>query len=131
MSRRPYKRPMGRWWQRDPFFVRYMWREATALAVLVYALLLLAGLWHLGQGEAAWTAWLAWLNSPLALALHALLLAGLVFHAITWMQVLPKTLPLLFAGGKRVPDATIVAWGFAAALGANAALLALGWWLLS
>jgi fumarate reductase subunit C len=131
MSRRPYKRPMGRWWQRDPFFVRYMWREATALAVMAYAVLLLAGLWRLGQGEAAWTAWLGWLNSPLAMLLHAVLLAGLVFHAITWMEVLPKTLPLLFAGGKRVPDATIVRFGFAAALVANAALLALGWWVLS
>lgn len=131
MSRRPYKRPMGRWWQRDPFFVRYMWREATALAVLIYAVLLLAALWRLGQGEAAWTAWLGWLKSPTALLLHAVLLAALVFHAITWMEVLPKTLPLLFVGGKRVSDATIVRFGFAAALGANLALLALGWWALS
>jgi len=30
-ARRPYVRPMKGWWKRDPFFVRYMWREVTAL----------------------------------------------------------------------------------------------------
>ncbi len=32
-ARRPYVRPMTGWWRRDPFFVRYMIREATALMV--------------------------------------------------------------------------------------------------
>jgi len=32
-NRGPYLRPMGAWWRRDPFFMRYMLRESTALAV--------------------------------------------------------------------------------------------------
>ena len=40
---RTYVRPMDGWWRRDPFFVRYMAREATAVFVVVYALILLAG----------------------------------------------------------------------------------------
>ena len=39
-ARRPYVRPMQGWWRRDAFFVRYMVREATAVAVLVYAIVL-------------------------------------------------------------------------------------------
>jgi fumarate reductase subunit C len=34
VKRTAYLRPMRGWWRRDPFFVRYMVREATALAVL-------------------------------------------------------------------------------------------------
>ncbi|HSV36634.1 MAG TPA: hypothetical protein VLI46_13815, partial [Ramlibacter sp.] len=32
-----YRRPMQGWWMRDRFFMRYMLREITAVAVLVYA----------------------------------------------------------------------------------------------
>ena len=63
-ARRPYVRPMQGWWRRDPFFVRYMVREATALSSsLVYAIVLLVGVVRLAQGEAAWNGWLAALRS--------------------------------------------------------------------
>ena len=55
--RRPYVRPMGGWWRRDPFFMRYMIREATALAVLAYAVVLTLGVVRLAQDEAAWNGW--------------------------------------------------------------------------
>ncbi|MGO9852667.1 MAG: fumarate reductase subunit C, partial [Steroidobacteraceae bacterium] len=42
-GRRPYVRSMRGWWRRDPFFARYMLREATAVGVLVYALILMVG----------------------------------------------------------------------------------------
>ena len=42
---------MQGWWRRDPFFVRYMVREATAVAVLVYAVVLTVGAVRLAQGE--------------------------------------------------------------------------------
>jgi len=48
-----YRRPMRGWWRRDPFFVRYMAREATALGVAVYALVLCVGVVCLALGEAA------------------------------------------------------------------------------
>ncbi|MBP6693175.1 MAG: hypothetical protein KA162_12120, partial [Xanthomonadales bacterium] len=35
---------MAGWWRRNPWFVEYMVHEATALAVVAYALILLAGL---------------------------------------------------------------------------------------
>ena len=39
-ARRPYKRPMGGWWKKNPYFVEYMVHEGTALFVAAYALLL-------------------------------------------------------------------------------------------
>lgn len=41
-ARWPYVRSMDGWWRRDPFFVRYMAREATAVLVVAYAVVLLA-----------------------------------------------------------------------------------------
>jgi hypothetical protein len=42
---------MTGWWKRDPFFVRYMAREATAIFVYLYAIVLVAGLSALANGE--------------------------------------------------------------------------------
>jgi len=127
---RTYIRPMGSWWRRLPFYRRYMVREATCIAVIAYALVLLTGLWRLTQGQEAFDAWRAALATPPALLAHVVLLAAFVFHAWTWFEVMPKTLPIVRMGGKRVADATIVRSGVAAATVASVLLLALaygGW----
>jgi fumarate reductase subunit C len=49
---------MRGWWRRNPFFIRYMVREATAVAVAAYAIVLTTGVVRLAQGEAAWNGWL-------------------------------------------------------------------------
>ena len=105
-ARRGYVRPMGAWWRRDPFFMRYMVREATALAVLVYAIVLAVGVVRLAQGEAAWNGWLEALRSPAALLLHVVLLVAMVVHAKSWFEIMPKTMPMLFAGGRRTASAS-------------------------
>src|SRR5207253_1332555 len=79
--RRPYVRPMAGWWRRDPFFVRYMAREATAIAVLAYAAVLTVGVVRLAQGEAAWNGWLQALRAPGSVLLHAVLLVAFAIHA--------------------------------------------------
>ncbi|MEQ1804365.1 MAG: fumarate reductase subunit C [Burkholderiaceae bacterium] len=128
MTPRPgYLRPMRGWWRRDPFFVRYMVREATAVAVAAYAIVLTFGVVRLSQGEAAWNAWLAALRTPAALLLHALLLIGMIVHAKSWFDIMPKTLPMILIGGKRLRAATITRTGWAAALVAAAALFMWAW----
>jgi len=122
-------RPMRGWWRRDPFFVRYMIREATALIVAAYALVLLAGVLCLAQGEAAWNGWLTQLRSPVSIVLHVLMLAVMIYHTYSWFEIMPKTMPALFVGGKRVTATTITMSGLAAAVAAAAALLALAWML--
>lgn len=127
--RAAYVRSMKGWWTTDPFFMRYMAREATAFAVLAYALVLLVGVLRLAQGEAAWNGWLAALRSPWSIALHLVLLVAMVVHAHSWFEIMPKTMPMLFAGGKRVGEAAIMRTGWTAAVVASIALFALAWWL--
>lgn len=126
-NRKPYKRPMAGWYKRDPFFVRYMWREVTALAVLFYAIVLMFGVLRLSQGEAAFNGWLAALGSPLSIVFHLVLLVAMVYHVWTWFEVMPKTMPILYAGGQRVTDATIMRGGVIAAVITNLLLLAIVW----
>lgn len=130
-ARRPYVRSMRGWWRRDPFFARYMLREATAVAVLIYAVILTEGLVRLAQGEAAWNGRLAALRSPWSVLLHLVLLAAMVFHALTWFEIMPKTLPAIFIGGRRVSAATITRCGWTAAILASVGLFALAWWWAS
>jgi fumarate reductase subunit C len=125
--RRPYVRPMRGWWRRDPFFGRYMRREATALAVLAYAVVLTVGVVRLAQGEAAWNGWLGALRTPASLLLHLVLLLAMLIHARSWFEIMPKTMPALFLGGRRVAASTITRVGWAAAVLASSALFAFVW----
>lgn len=128
---RTYTRPMGVWWQRLPFYRRYMAREATCVFVIGYALVLLFGLWRLGQGREAFEAWRAALATPASFAFHALALVAITFHAWTWFEVSPKTLPFIRWRGSRVADATIVRTGLLAAGLATVLVLALAWGTLT
>jgi fumarate reductase subunit C len=118
---------MHRWWLRDPYFVRYMAREMTSLLVAVYALVLLVGLVRLGQGEAAYMGWLQALRSPWSVAVHSVVLATFVYHTWSWFRIMPKTMPTLFLGDRRVPQQAITIAGLAVAACACLVLLALAW----
>jgi fumarate reductase subunit C len=119
---------MQGWWRRDPFFVRYMVREATAFAVLGYAIVLMVGLVRLAQGEAAWNGWLAALRTPWSIAAHLALLLSFAVHAKSWFDIMPKTMPMMRVGGRRVAQETITRIGYAATVLASIALFALAWW---
>ena len=128
VPRRPYVRPMQGWWRRDPFFMRYMLRETTAVAVLVYAIVMTVGVVRLAQGEAAWNSWLAALRSPWAVMLHVVLLAAMAIHAQSWFAIMPKTMPMIFVGGRRLAASTITRSGWAATVFASIAFFALAYW---
>jgi fumarate reductase subunit C len=113
-ARKPYVRPMQGWWKRNPYFMRYMVRETTAIGVAIYSVVLALGALRLAQGEAAWNGWLAALRSPLSLLLHVALLVCFVVHAKSWFEIMPKTMPMMLVGGKRVEAATITRVGFIA-----------------
>ncbi|HYC42252.1 MAG TPA: fumarate reductase subunit C [Noviherbaspirillum sp.] len=115
-ARKPYVRPMEGWWRKNPFFVRYMARELTALVVAAYAFVLLAGLWCLASGESAYNAWLGVLRHPVSVALHAMALVAAVYHTWSWFEIMPKTMPPIVVGGKRVAARVITATGVVAAI---------------
>ena len=122
-ERRPYVRSMNGWWKRDSYFIRYMAREATAVFVAAYAVVLLVGLVRLGQGQAAYDGWLQVLKSPLSLLFHVVVLATFVYHTWSWFNIMPKTMPIMFVGGKRVRPGAITGTGLAAAVVACLAVL--------
>ena len=108
----------GAWWTRKPFYRWYMLRELSSLFITCYALVLLWGLWKLGQGHASYEAWLAALASPLWLAFHALTFLLVVYHAWTWFKIMPKTLPRI-----PLPDGAVIALGVSAVVAVSAVLL--------
>lgn len=124
-KRRPYMRPMAGWWRKNPYFVEYMIHEGTALFVAAYAGILLTGLIRLSQGEAAWNAWLSALQHPAYIGFHVVALLAFLYHTWTWFNIMPRTLPALFIGGKRVAATTITRTGLSAAIVACVALLAI------
>ena len=125
---RTYTRTMNGWWRRNPFYVRYMVREASCVFIVAYALVLLAGLAQLAQDRAAYEAWLEGLSRPGPLAFHVITLVLVVYHAWTWFKVMPKTLPFVRFGGRRVPDGAIVAGAVAAGVASSLAVFLVVWW---
>jgi fumarate reductase subunit C len=117
-----WRRPTAGWWRRNPYFLRYMLREASALFLTAYALLLLAGLACLQHSAAAYGAWRALLDSPVSIGLHGLALVFVAYHALTWFQVMPKTAPPL-----PVPARVLTLAGLALSVLLSLALLALLW----
>jgi fumarate reductase subunit C len=126
--RRPYVRPMQGWWKGNAFFVRYMLREATAVAVWVYALILTVGVLRLGQGEAAWNGWLEAMKSPLSLVLHLVLLLSMLVHTYSWFEIMPKTMAPMVINGERVSAARIQRTGWSVAAVAFVFVMVLAVW---
>ena len=124
-ARRPYVRSMDGWWRQNPFFIVYMIREGTALLVVAYAVVLLFGVVRLAQGEAAYDGWLTALQSPWSLAFHLILLTSFIYHTWSWFSIMPKTMPMILIGGKRVQPAVITGVGLAVSAVACAALFLL------
>jgi fumarate reductase subunit C len=114
--RRPYVRSMDGWWRRDPFFVRYMIREATAVLVAAYAMVLLVGVIRLTQGEAAYNGWFETLRTPQSIVFHLVLLVGLLYHTWSWFSIMPKTMPVILVDGKKLPPAVITGAGLLVAV---------------
>jgi fumarate reductase subunit C len=130
-KRRPYIRPMTNWWRRDPFFVKYIAMEATSVLVAVYAVILLVGVLRLSQGEAAYNGWLAALKSPPSILFHVLILVVFLYHLWSWFKVMPKTMPMIFVGGKKLPGETIAYTGAVVAVVVNLLVLAILMWVKS
>ena len=54
---------------------------------------------------------------------EVVLLATFVYHTWSWFNIMPKTMPILFVGGKRLQPGAITAAGLAAAAVACLAVL--------
>lgn len=122
-----YRRSMAGWWQKNPYYVWYMVREASSVFLTAYALLLLLGVYRLGQGPAAFDAWRNALGQPGSLVFHAVALALVIYHSWTWFKIMPRTMPAPRLGEARIPDAAIVSGGVIAVIACTVAIVGLAW----
>src|SRR5512140_1554874 len=126
-ARRPYTRSMDGWWRRNAYFKKYMARAVTAFFVAGYALVLLAGLIRLSQGPAAFGEWLQGMKSGWSIALHAVLFLVFLYHTYSFFEIMPKTMPPVVVGGKRLSRPAVTNIGLAAsAVASIIALLIVG-----
>ncbi len=126
-ARNTYTRPMTRWYTRNPVFVWYILRELTAVLLAIYALVLLAGLVALAGGAESYAGWLAFLSSPLSIALHVVVLAAALYNAYSWFKVSPKAMPPVYIGAGKLPDALIIGGQYAAAIVLSLVILVVAW----
>jgi fumarate reductase subunit C len=124
-----FVRPMQGWWRKNPYFVRYMIREASSVFLATYALILLVGLLRLSQGEVAYDAWRTALTHPLSILFHWLALLTVSYHAYTWWKVAPKTAPDIRVAGRAIPEMLITGGGILATLGASIVVYIIVRWM--
>ena len=116
MSRKPFVRevPKITWFFDHPRYLRYMARELTCLFVGAYTLLLVVGLARLAQGQAAYEAFLASMQTPGGIVFHGMALVFAVYHSATWFNLTPKALPVQvgeeFLPGWVIAGLHYVAW---------------------
>lgn len=115
------------WWVHRWAHIRFITRELTSVFVAFYALVLLLQLRALTQGPAAYEAFIAWLQTPLALALHTVAFLMVLFHTITWFNLAPKAM-VIEVGAKPVPGAVIAGMNYLAWVVVSAVL---GWLMLT
>ena len=125
--RRTYVRPMDGWWRRDSFFLWYMARELTAPFVALYSVILLITVMRLAQGRDSFDAWVANLRSDGFIVLHVVLFLVFLYHTWTWFAIMPKTMPPVVVGGKRLTPGQITGAGIVASAVVSIALLAFFW----
>lgn len=110
------------WWLRKLRYVKFILRELTSLPVAYAVVLLLVQLEALSRGEAAHARFLELLRHPAVVTFHALVLAGLVFHTVTWLNLAPKALVLRLRG-RRLPDRLVLAAHYAGWLAVSAVVV--------
>ena len=95
------------WWLQNRSYAIFVLRELSSVFVAFYAVVSLWQLRALVQGPEAYADFLAWLRTPLFLALDSVALLFVLLHAITWFNLAPKAMAMRLRG-KRVPDWIIV-----------------------
>ena len=111
---KPYVRPMpATWWLKRSPYLLFMIRELTSVFVAAYVVIFLVMIRRLNEGQAAYEAFLASLESPVAIVFHMVALAFALFHTITWFHLTPKAMAVRI-GEERVKPALIIAPNYVA-----------------
>jgi fumarate reductase subunit C len=123
-ERRPFRRAQPAGWWAHPPYLAYTLRELTGVGIALYGAILLAGLVCLWFGPDAFAGYRHVLASPASLLMHLLLLAVMIWHVVTWCQILPKTMPKLILRGRPVAQSHLTLAALLCAAACSALLLA-------
>jgi fumarate reductase subunit C len=109
MSRKPYVREMSKtsWFLTHSRYKSYILHEVSAIFVAIYSLILILGLFRLGEGAEAWNGWIGFVASPVGVVLHVLILAFAVIHTIAWFKAVPQAMRIQL-GENVVPGKLII-----------------------
>lgn len=94
MSRKPYIRQMSKtsWFLTHSRYKSYMLHEVTCIFIAIYSVILIFGLFRLGQGPEAWQGWLEGLRSPLGIIFHIVVFGFAIIHTTAWFKVVPQAM---------------------------------------
>lgn len=113
--RKPYVRPVkANWWTDRSFYIAYMLREGTAVRAVLVALELLVLSFPGTNVDAV-------LSNPLMIIINLISLAAVLFHALTWFNLMPKAVRMFATRKptdvKLIPAKLIVTGLWAVAVG--------------
>jgi len=109
------------WWLARWAYLKFILREASSVFVAWIVVLTMLQIRALTRGPADYAELQIWLRTPLLLALNAVSLFFIIFHAVTWFNLAPKAMVLRWRG-KRLPGVAIAAPNYAAWLVISAAI---------
>ena len=107
------------WWLRSGPYRRFAAREITSMFAAGFCALLLAFLFALGTGPAAYAKFLHLLDSPWMVAVSVLIFVALLYHVATWFR-LTTSIVVVQIGRRAVPREATIAALVLAWLGASA-----------
>jgi len=114
------------WWMSSWPYFAFIVREVSSVFVAWTVVFLLKLVNAVGHGADWYQAFLHWAAQPWVVTLNIVSLLFVLFHAVTWFNLAPAAM-VVNVGGKRVPDAFIVAGNYAAWIAASAVIV---WGLL-
>jgi fumarate reductase subunit C len=109
------------WWLARWAYLKFILREASSVFVAWTVVVTLLQIRALTGGPADYAEFQNWLRSPLVLALNAVSLGFVVFHAVTWFNLAPKAMAIRI-GGKRLPNLAIAGPNYIACVVLSAAV---------
>jgi fumarate reductase subunit C len=97
----------------------------TCIFIAIYAVILIVGLFRLGQGPEAWQGWLDGLRSPLGIIFQILVFVFSLIHTWSWFKVVPQAMRIQ-RGEEFVPGKLIIGahYGILAAISLFVLILA-------
>lgn len=98
-----HRRMSTYWWLARRPYLTFILREASSVFVGWTVLLTLVQIWAVTRGPSANATFHEWMRHPLMLGVNVIAFLFVLFHAATWLSLMPKAM-VIRVKGQRVPD---------------------------